>query len=303
MHTIIDLSATGAAIYVGYRRVRPPHLSHIPSGGRSQSTLPVPSTIMVIEDVNTGRWHKFLIVVSQDRVAPFWQEMSLRCPDPQRLREALREGMMSYLSEPWTFDGGTKTCRSIVDPWGAAHASYAPIAQSFGADFAKRWVGWVAVRSFYVPQDNMPWNCYYEMFRTWRRDEQTLPAMTVPGADLIREFRSSQNLEGTTHQVESQKRLELSEWDRWVETEIYDALREELGDEIFESPFSEVLSTVEMVRFQDFLNSLAPRLSPNDLELIQYLASQGCKRQLPPVSELLSGLQETFVPETRRGRT
>jgi hypothetical protein len=189
-----------------------------------------------------NRWNLIFELLSLDGTVPLYEEMGLLIPDKRRFAQMLRRLLTG--------------AREMYGPERAPDIHFAEkvlkeIVTNLGKETAERFYKWATSVFYWVHSYQPQWSAWD--FILPRNPAQLRKNLPQGRHDAIAEFRKAHSVEDVVQRLKATKRLPLSDWD----SEMY-SLRNyrnkedplSLSDDDSVDPYSPVLSTIEMNRFQ-----------------------------------------------------
>jgi hypothetical protein len=189
-----------------------------------------------------NRWNLIFELLSLDGMAPLYEDMGLLIPDKPRFAQMLRR-LITGAREKY----GPERTPDIH----FAENVLKEIAANLGKGTAERFYKWATSVFYWVHSYQPQWSAWDSILP---RHPAQLHKNLPPGRyDAIANFRKAHSVDDVVQRLKAPKRLPLSDWD----SEMY-SLRNyrnkedplSLSDDDSVDPYSPIISTIEMNRFQ-----------------------------------------------------
>lgn len=198
------------------------------------------------------RWGMIFILLSMDVISPLYEAMGLRLRDKDSFREMLRrlirENRKIYEQNP-----------EVVPP--LADRVLEQIKDGFGESEAEHFYKWATTVYNEVHADQPQWSAWEMLFFQAAYNPEMADRLGLPSDNrdsILSQYRDALDMDDVEQEVESLKSKLLSDWDLEMYS-IHQFNNNDLSD-----PFSIVLRTVRMNRFQLFWEKIIPQLSTDE---------------------------------------
>jgi len=191
--------------------------------------------------LDSYRWNLIFDLLSLDGMTPFYEEMGLQIHDKQRFAHLLRR----LITES----------RQTYEPGHTPDISFAEkvlkeIEANFGKATAEHFYKWATMIFCWVYQDQPHWSAWDH--DTLPRHPAQLPDWLPPEKwQAIAEFREAHSIDDIEERVKALRSQPLSNWDaEMYSIHNYSNVEDPMCEDDFVDPYSPILSTIEMNRFQ-----------------------------------------------------
>ncbi|NJO18625.1 MAG: hypothetical protein HC877_23730 [Thioploca sp.] len=203
------------------------------------------------------QWGLIFTLLSMDIIFPLYEAMGLEFKDKknflQQLRYLIIENRKVYETNP-----------NAIPP--LAEQVIKMLTTSFSQFQAKHFYHWATTVFTSVHIDQPQWSAWETLFHAWcyNATQQSKLKLSLEKREIIfSAYRKTVNIKDIERQVIQLKAQRLSDWD----LEIY-AIHQFNHDDELSDPFSSILYTIEINRFQLFLKAIFPQLHSSEKEIL-----------------------------------
>lgn len=235
-------------------------------------------------ELEPTRWGTILTLLSMDIMVPFYESMGLKIPDRESFLATLRCLILS--------NRGAYAANPTVVP-SLAERVLEEVERYFGKEFRDPLLMWGTYVFEDIPADHPHSNVWKRLFSTcahspnrslWNR----LGLPSDKSDSLLKDYIEITDNDDVWDSIEElDQRLDegaISEWD--LSMFVRHQFDRELGD-----PFNWVINTVNLYRFQCFLNKLLAQLSDSQIESLWEQAKVLAKEKKLSMDEIVENLR------------
>lgn len=187
-----------------------------------------------------NRWNLIFELLSLDGMAPLYEDMGLQIPDKPRFAQMLRRLITG--------------ARELYGPERTPDIHFAEkvlkeIAADLGEQTAERFYKWATCVFYWGHPDQPQWSAWDSILP--RHPAQLLKGLPPERWNAIVQFRKAHNSEDAEQRIRALRSQPLSDWDsEMYSLHNYSNKEDPWCEDDFVDPYSPILSTIEMNRFQ-----------------------------------------------------
>jgi hypothetical protein len=190
--------------------------------------------------IEPSRWNLIFELLSLDGIVPLYEEMGLEIPDKQRFVQMFRR----MIAEARQIYGSDRTPDIRF-----AERVLKEIESLFGEATADHFYMWATTVFYWVHSYQPQWSAWD--FILPRHPAQLHESLPPEKYGAINQFRQGHNIEDLDRQIKVLKGRPLSEWDAEMYSfRSYSNVEDPRFEDDLIDPYSPILSTIEMNRFQ-----------------------------------------------------
>lgn len=213
------------------------------------------------------RWGMIFILLSMDVIRPLYEAMGLRLRDKDRFREMLRQ---LILENRKIYEQNPEVAPPLAD------RVLEQIEVRFGESEAEHFYRWATTVYNEVHADLPQWSAWEMLLFQAAYNPEIRDRLGLPSDkrdSILSQYRDALDIDDVEQEVENLKAKLLSDWDLEMYS-IHQFNNDDLSD-----PFSIVLRTVRINRFQLFWESIIPQL-PAEQSVQLWKRAQGLLKSL-----------------------
>lgn len=186
------------------------------------------------------RWNEIFTLLSLDGVVPLYEEMGLQIPDKQRFVQILRRQIV---------ESREKYGSDKMPDIHFAEKVLEEIEGTLGRKTVEHFYQWATTVFYEVHQHQPQWSAWDDALP---RHPAQLPQRLTPDRwEVIAQFREAHNIEDVEQKVRELRLQPLSDWDAELYSiNGYSNVEDPMFEDEFNDPYSPILGTIEMNRFQ-----------------------------------------------------
>ena len=195
---------------------------------------------MDVSVIEASRWNLIVGLLSLDGVVPLYEQMGLDVRDTSRFVQLLR----SLIAKSREVYGSDK-----VPDVRFANQLLSEIESVFSREVAEHFYRWATTVFYWVHSDQPQWSAWDMILP--RHPDQVPREIPRERYDVVAWFRKAHSVEDVEEQLKVLKSRPLSPWDaEMYSIHSYSNKEDPMFEDDLVDPYSPILSTIEMNRFQ-----------------------------------------------------
>lgn len=234
-----------------------------------------------------ARWNDLFVLLSLDVILPFHRAMRLLTSHPVRLVTIVRPYVTAL-----------DAALDVAHPNGPAieiptDAVFADVAREMGDADARALLGFATNTFSSFPLDRPHWYGWDTAFAFAEPSEKKRRNLALPAElrnAVFDAYSAATDLSSVETEIHAVKQRPLSDWDLDIYTR-YRFYAEDIND-----PFDDVLSTIKLIRFREFMTWLVRTLSESALDALHQSARDRLAADGVRLREPLRHPRDLFLP-------